>query len=68
MDASLDFVSRARHAWTEFRQPSRFDNSPHAQQAHAEAVESGHEPSELIQPNSQLTDFRLLVGSESPHI
>lgn len=64
MNTTLDFVNRARHAWTEFRQPSQFDTSPQAQQAHAEAGESRYEPSELFQPNPQLTDFRLLVGSE----
>ncbi|KJX96278.1 hypothetical protein TI39_contig684g00003 [Zymoseptoria brevis] len=59
MDATLDFVGRARHAFAEFRHPSQMGFDTEQQQP--EAV---HKPSiaPLIEPNSQLHDFRLLVG------
>ncbi|PPJ50539.1 hypothetical protein CBER1_05526 [Cercospora berteroae] len=65
MDASLDFLRRARHAWSEFRQP----NASHAQQSgHPEDQNGNHnhwrpDPS-LNNPNERtaLENFRLLVG------
>ncbi|KAF7195095.1 hypothetical protein HII31_03563 [Pseudocercospora fuligena] len=70
MDSTLDFVTRARHAWQEFRQPSEFDTVN--RQAQIEAGHGGerkssfwhhHDPSvQDPEERTPLQQFRLLVG------
>lgn len=67
MDASLDFASRARHAWQQFRNPSGL-NDLHRQeegQAPSEVENADRRPSTWpLSPNESnpLNEFRLLVG------
>ncbi|EME80707.1 uncharacterized protein MYCFIDRAFT_79907 [Pseudocercospora fijiensis CIRAD86] len=70
MDSTLDFVTRARHAWQEFRRPSEFDAMNRQKQT--EAGHGGerkssfwhhHDPS-VQDPDERtpLQQFRLLLG------
>lgn len=66
MDATLDFVRRARHAWSEFRQPNAptGQQSGHPEDQHGNGNHWRPDPS-LNNPNerSALENYRLLVGS-----
>ncbi|GIZ48710.1 hypothetical protein CKM354_001176000 [Cercospora kikuchii] len=65
MDATLDFVRRARHAWSEFRQPNAptGQQSGHPEDQHGNGNHWRPDPS-LNNPNerSALENYRLLVG------
>lgn len=67
MDAALDFTRRARHAWLEFRQPSKLNVHDANQQGESDE-QRGHHPAHdpsVNDPNQRtpLENYRLLVGS-----
>ncbi|KAI5364169.1 hypothetical protein Slin14017_G061330 [Septoria linicola] len=66
MDATLDFTRRARHAWLEFRQPSKLNihDAPHQGESEEQRDHHlAHDPS-VNDPNQRtpLENYRLLVG------
>lgn len=65
MDSTLDFVSRARLAWQQFRNPSGLDHVRNAEEGPVHDPEAARRSSILptdANENSPLNEFRLLVG------
>lgn len=73
MDSALDFSSRARFAWKQFRNPSGLDPARHvdpvrdAEEAHTSDTRPGVRrestwPLDPVEGGNPLNEFRLLVG------